>query len=123
MAHLIIIRGIPGSGKSTWAKSFGVPVYEADDWFIGTDGIYQFYPNELKQAHLYCYNRTKQTLLNGLDCVVSNTFIKRWEYEIYTTLCESIGATYEIKVAAGNFKSIHGVPEAVIERMKQSFEI
>lgn len=54
MTTLYLIRGIPGSGKSTFAQnlySFGMveAVIEADDYFY-TDGVYQFDPSMLGSA-------------------------------------------------------------------------
>ena len=45
MKSLILVRGIPGSGKSTFAKeiSYGFPFLSADDFFM-IEGKYQFDP-------------------------------------------------------------------------------
>ena len=39
---LYIVRGIPGSGKTTFAKSLNCPVFEADMFFVNSQGIYNF---------------------------------------------------------------------------------
>jgi ABC-type proline/glycine betaine transport system ATPase subunit len=54
---LFIIRGLPGSGKSTLGRSIrglsgGVPdCLSADDYFVGADGVYRFSPSGLPGAH------------------------------------------------------------------------
>jgi len=48
---LYIVRGIPGSGKSTFAKTLGGNHYEADMYFIGESGNYNFDPTKIKDAH------------------------------------------------------------------------
>jgi len=48
MSYLVIIRGLPGSGKSTFAKKFvekGFKHYEADMWMVDKDGNYSFDPS------------------------------------------------------------------------------
>ena len=51
MQELIIIRGIPGSGKTTMAKSYqGYSHYEADMFFM-KDGVYNFDRAKIKNAH------------------------------------------------------------------------
>ncbi len=50
---LYIVRGIPGSGKSTFAKQLvgaDFLVCEADKYFM-VDGEYKFDATKLKQAH------------------------------------------------------------------------
>jgi adenylate kinase family enzyme len=31
---IILLRGLPGGGKSTTAKTIGLPTFEADDFFM-----------------------------------------------------------------------------------------
>ena len=69
MKNLYIVRGLPGSGKSTFAKSIAKPyqVFEADQYFM-KNGKYKFDPTKLKEAHNDCKNRVtrrmRETLFN-----------------------------------------------------------
>jgi len=47
MKELFLLRGLPGAGKSTLAKSIGPINIEADQYFIDSDGEYKF--DALKQ--------------------------------------------------------------------------
>ena len=38
---LILVRGLPGSGKSTFGKSLGCPCFEADMYFINEECGYK----------------------------------------------------------------------------------
>jgi tRNA uridine 5-carbamoylmethylation protein Kti12 len=51
---LYIVRGIPGSGKTTFAKSLNCPVFEADMFFVNSQGIYNFDYTKIKDAHAWC---------------------------------------------------------------------
>jgi len=49
-----LIRGLPGSGKTTMAKKIeGFEHFEADQYFE-KDGSYEFDPSELNSAHEEC---------------------------------------------------------------------
>lgn len=129
---LILIRGLPGSGKSTLAKLIqnssinGYKVfidhYEADQYFIGNNGQYRFEPSKIKEAHQSCQDLTRMALFSGYDVIVSNTFVKQWEIQPYLDMAKEFGAQVQLIECKGQFGSIHGVPEATIQRMKEQWE-
>jgi uridine kinase len=57
MSNLILVRGAPGSGKSTFVKNYMKDLtrrfahYEADMYFIDKDGEYRFDGSKIKRAH------------------------------------------------------------------------
>lgn len=113
---LVIVRGLPGSGKSTFAKSLvqhGYTHLEADQFFV-KDGVYSFNPTQLTAAHRWCLNAAKQLIAQGKKVVVSNTFTTLWEIEPYLALTDS----NQVVCAKGVWNSVHGVPEDTISRMK-----
>lgn len=119
MSNLVLIRGIPGSGKTTLARTKypGHVLCEADQYFETSKG-YKFDPKYIKEAHDFCFNRVEDLLFAGYNVVVANTFVKKWETEKYLNLPYPT----VVEIADGNFNSIHNVPEDVIQRMKDSFE-
>jgi len=123
MKKLIIIRGLPGSGKSTFAKQIADMVCEADDYFL-KDGIYQFDREHLKEAHQQCQLRVTQAMQAGVEVIaVSNTAVRRWEMEIYKGLAVAFGyQTFEVTMSGPLYPNLHGVPEEVITRMKLTWE-
>ena len=81
---LYLVRGIPGSGKSTFAKNLvdekDYCHKEADMFFVDRDGNYNFEPSKIKDAHQWC--QEEMDFLMGLGhspVVVSNTFTQEWE--------------------------------------------
>jgi len=92
MSKLILLRGLPGAGKSTLAKTFeGARHFEADMFFLDESGNYNFDPSNLRQAHEWCRNNVDNTMSFGIDVVVSNTFTQEWEMEAYYELAKKHG--------------------------------
>ncbi|PKF77964.1 hypothetical protein CW749_18635 [Vibrio sp. vnigr-6D03] len=116
--RLVLVRGLPGSGKSTYAKSLSIHHVEADMYFVNKHGTYQFNPHKLHQAHRWCQGQTEHLLKNGQDVVVSNTFVEHWEMEPYLEMATHFNVDVEVVVCTGNFISIHDVPKNTIKKMK-----
>jgi predicted kinase len=124
---LYIVRGIPGSGKSTFAKTLGGIHYEADMFFIDpTTGEYKFDGSKIKLAHSWCMIQTQKAMVDGEPKIVaSNTFTQEWEMETYFKLAEENGYkvfTIIVENRHGNTNE-HNVPEDKIEQMKNRFNI
>lgn len=128
---LVICRGIPGSGKSTFAKTLGGIHIEADQYFVDGDGNYNFDGSKIKLAHEYCKGQTEAwmktdgTQVNVDKIVVSNTFTQEWEFQPYFELAEKYGyKTFSIVVENrhGNTNE-HNVPQDKIEQMRNRFII
>ena len=118
--ELILIRGLPGSGKSTMARNLaskGFQHFEADMYFE-VNGQYQYDASRIRDAHIWCQNMARQALAAGNRVVVSNTFTQLREMEPY------LGMTKNARVieAIGNWQNVHGVPAEMLERMAQRWE-
>lgn len=128
MSKIILIRGIPGSGKSTKAQELAesgeaFTYHETDKYWIRPDGVYDFNPKLIKQAHAHCLSVTTSWIEDfDKNIAVSNTFTQLWEMQPYLDLAEK--NNYDVKVfrCTANYGSIHNVPESTIQKMKDRFE-
>ena len=78
---------------------------------------------KIKEAHEWCQSQVRECLRNGKSVIVSNTFVRKWEMEVYIKIAKELGINYEIKRMIGGFQNVHGVPETIVERMRRDFEI
>ena len=108
---LIILRGLPGSGKDHWVRQRAAArpltgylervVCSADDYFV-RNGDYQYDPKKLAQAHEACKGLCVRTMLEvstrnyaRSEIIINNTNTERWEYEVYELLAELAG--YQVR--------------------------
>lgn len=124
--NLVLIRGIPGAGKSTTARKMREknPEYvhiEADMFFM-RDGEYVFQPERLGEAHAWCQSRTEAELKLGRTVIVSNTFTTIKELRPYFEIARRVLGTYPVvHTCNGNYDNIHGVPPEKLQKMRDRF--
>lgn len=150
MKKLILVRGLPGAGKTTFATFLAenldsdahIAVCAADDYFYGDDGKYRFDANQLYNAHLCCQQNVEIAMQHGWRSyedwlsgdiqyepksvvIVHNTSTAPKEIKTYVDLAEEYG--YEltsliVENRHGN-PSLHNVPQEALDRMKARFEV
>ena len=130
---LIILRGLAGSGKSTFSRvNFNnFIVCSADHYFELKTGSYVFDPRQISSAHAYCHGK-----LTGLMeaqypyCLLDNTNTQLWEYKWAIELAKV--HQYEVKVISlfdGGLtdsqlaaRNAHGVPIESIAKMRARWQ-
>ncbi len=123
---LFLVRGLPGAGKSTFARSLDNCVYLEADMYFMRDGEYVFNKDELKDAHLWCQNSCYVALSFGKkNVVVSNTFTQEWEMKPYFKMAEKMGVEVTVLVVENYHggKSIHDVPQETMDAMEKRFTL
>ena len=127
---LIIVRGIPGSGKTTFAELLSdngkYPICCADDWFNKTYGEYKWSTADMGKAHNYSKELARTSMESGIErVIVANTSTTLSEMNPYIKMAEENGyrvTSIIVENRHGN-KSVHNVPDSTIEIMKNRFDI
>lgn len=141
MLNMYLIRGLPGSGKTTLAETLsGVFSVAADDFFyrhglpdngampffIRNSGWeYKYEAAAIPDAHEWCrawverWARDKEPSIS-----VHNTFCQSWEVWPYLAIAKANGYRVTIITVDGGHgaRSLHGVSEETLIRMAERFE-
>ena len=140
----IILRGISGSGKSTYAQTNypNAVVCSADNfhmkWVKKEDGTivreYLYDASKSAVAHSDCLNKFIRSIFECRhDCVVvDNTNLRIWEFQNYlklarlagyqVTIVEMRGHTTETGPELCASRNQHAVPADVVMKMHELFE-
>lgn len=142
---LVLVRGLPGSGKTTLAyalrrlagqddmvpaKWVGAQCFAADNWMVNEAGKYEFDPSKLRAAHEACQAAVAGQLYKGGRAIVHNTFSQQWEMAPYRALAALRGVPVEVvdlfdaglTDAELAERNVHGVPVATIAAMRARWE-
>lgn len=134
IGDLILLRGIPGSGKTTLGEVILYSpgsnntnnVLSADDFFVDENGNYNFDSSKLKEAHNQCQLKCAERMKIQLSkIVVANTFTQDWEMRPYFEMAERYKYRVHTIIVENRHdgKNIHGVPDDKLQVMKDRFEI
>jgi predicted kinase len=129
MKILYLLRGLPGCGKSSLAKSLmnAQKGHVEADMFFMKNGEYNFDASKLKEAHEWCQKQADDYMSQyGYDTViVSNTFTQEWEMKPYYELAEKNGFVVFSIVVENRHGGIneHNVPEETLAKMENRFQV
>ncbi len=130
MKSLILLRGLPGSGKSTFAAVLSeenkYPVFSIDSYFTDESGNYNFIHTDNHLAYKACENQTEEQLAGGTKkVIVDNTFTLEWEMEPYFKMANNYDYRVFVLTVENRHsgKNIHEISEEQIEKMRQKFRV
>lgn len=130
---MYFVRGVSGSGKTSFANTLSyalghdVRLYEADNYFYNENGEYNWSADKLHDAHNYCKNMVIENMISSTrpDVIVSNTSTSKKEVDIYQEIAYNLGYRFISLIVENRHgtKSIHGVPDEVLQRQRGRFDI
>lgn len=131
MKELFLLRGLPGSGKSTIAgilsENGKYPAFSIDDYFTNPQtGEYLFIHTENHLAYAQCERNVNESMEQGHEKIfVHYTFTIDWELESYFKLAEKYGYRLHVLTVENHHQSgnIHQIPEEQIEKMRSKYKL
>lgn len=123
---LIVCRGIPGAGKTTFAHLLGRAVCSADDYFTTRSGDYIWSADKVGTAHAWCQRKCRRFMKKQVErIIIANTNTTEREMHPYMELAKQFGYkifSVIVENRHGN-ASVHNVPEESLQKMRDRFRI
>jgi hypothetical protein len=119
---LCVVRGIPGTGKTTLAEQLSPNNICADDFFTQDRDVGWYYNKDyLAQAHRWCNAIAAQHIMFGRHVVVHNTFVQSFELEPMFQLSMLAHCPLLIFSLTKEYGSIHDVSQKDMNHKRNTF--
>jgi len=123
---LLILRGIPGSGKTSLAQILNIKAICCADDFHMHGNTYVWKASRIGLAHEWCQRKCRRFMKAQAErIVVANTSTTEREMRPYVDLARQFGYKVFSVIVENRHGStnIHSVPDTTLEKMKARFEI
>lgn len=124
--RLYIIRGIPGSGKTTYGNSLGCYCFNPNDQYSISGGIYEYDDCLSKPASILCLSLCNMIMIHKKDIAICEVFLHI--SDMYDYIKRATMNSYDIVIVDclcdlnDSFESnLHQVPMYKIQNMYNSF--
>lgn len=138
---LLVLRGVPGCGKSSFAKYLeclvqsaedgkllcqegnGCTICSADNFFTEKYGYYNWNAAEIGVAHNYCRTKCENAMNDGIELIIiDNVNAKVSDFSFYIDKAKEYGYSYTSLVVENRneTKNIHGVNEKTLIKQELS---
>lgn len=122
---LLLLRGLPGAGKSDLARSLCEEVFENDAYFTVGDQ-YLFDAKRMHQAVASCLQNTKNAMEERKPLIcVANTFVDERDMAPYQRLAALHGYRVHVVTVENRHggRNRHGVTAAQLAAMRQNYGV
>lgn len=124
--NLVIVRGVSGSGKTTFSSLLGRAICSADDYLVSRDGKYEWEAWKLRRAHGWCFRKCERFMKKGINPVmVSNSSPRKRDLKPYYELAEKYGYRVFSVIVENRHggENVHDVPEESLIKQEKRFDI
>lgn len=133
---MFVMRGFPGSGKTTLAEILaylypGAVICSADHFFL-RNGSFHWNPKRWKDAHLACQKRAEEACQSGKVIIVDNSNIKVWEMQFYLNLANDFSyitvlvepkTSWRKELDQLAARTVHDVTSEFIRRKMEEYQV
>lgn len=127
MKQFIIVRGLPGSGKSTFASMLAPPEHVCCfDEFLYIGSVYSFTQQRLVRAKRLTFGKFMGLVDGGVERIVfAGVSPDVVDVERFANAALAVGyvVTWLVVENRHGGKSVHGVPDETIDGMRVGFKI
>lgn len=130
MKTLHIVRGLPGTGKTTFVqKRFnGILQLENDQCWITADGKYEYgvgFNNPRERVEMYMHDMLVRAMCQDVNVAVSSVFCHIASVSKIVELAKAYNYNFQIWLMSSEnrriFRNVHNVPTDAIKSMEREF--
>lgn len=128
---IIILRGAPGSGKTTIARylkkrnymNVSWMIVSADDYFTSETGRYQYDATQIQAAHNWCFSLYCRFVDSGKNVILDNTNHQLSEYVKYIKFAGKKGIKPIVYHCVGKYVSTKNISDKVMNIHLNQFQV